>query len=72
MEVAHRIGGIHGATALARRRAGLQFDPALATLLCDRAVDIFGGLDTVPAWPAVIAAEPELAVSLSRRNSTAH
>jgi hypothetical protein len=64
-EVAHRVGGIDGATALARRRAGRQFDPALATLLCDRAVAVFGGLDTVPAWSAVIAAEPELAVSLS-------
>src|SRR5204863_107228 len=29
-EVAHRVGGVSGATALARRRAGRQFDPALA------------------------------------------
>jgi HD-GYP domain-containing protein (c-di-GMP phosphodiesterase class II) len=64
-EVAYRVGGIDGATALARRRAGRQFDPALATLLCDQAAEILGGLDMVPAWPAVIAAEPELAVCLS-------
>ena len=64
-EVAHRVGGIDGATTLARRRSGRQFDPALAALLCDRAPDIFGGLDMVPAWPAVIGAEPELAVCLS-------
>jgi hypothetical protein len=30
MEVAHRVSGIAGATALARRRAAKQFDPALA------------------------------------------
>src|SRR5262249_49036825 len=33
MEVAHRVGGLNGATALARRRAGRQFDPALAALV---------------------------------------
>ena len=65
IEVAHRVGGIAGATALARRRAGRQFDPVLAALLCDRADQILGGLDTVRAWPAVIAAEPALAVELS-------
>ena len=65
IEVAHRVGGVAGATALARRRAGRQFDPALAALLCARADEILGGLDAVPAWPAVIAAEPALAVELS-------
>ena len=65
IEVAHRVGGIAGATALARRRAGRQFDPVLAALLCDRADQILGGLDAVRAWPAVIAAEPALAVELS-------
>jgi HD-GYP domain-containing protein (c-di-GMP phosphodiesterase class II) len=64
-EVAHRVGGVAGATALAQRRAGRQFDPALAALLCARADEILGGLDAVPAWPAVIAAEPALAVELS-------
>jgi HD-GYP domain-containing protein (c-di-GMP phosphodiesterase class II) len=64
MEVAHRVSGIAGATALARRRAGKQFDPALAALVCTRAEEIFGGLDAVPAWQAVIAAEPALAPGL--------
>jgi HD-GYP domain-containing protein (c-di-GMP phosphodiesterase class II) len=64
-EVACRVGGIDGATTLARRRAGRQFDPALAALLCEHATGIFGGLEVLPAWPAVIAAEPELAVCLS-------
>jgi HD-GYP domain-containing protein (c-di-GMP phosphodiesterase class II) len=65
MEVAHRVGGVAGATALARRRAGRQFDPALAALLCSHAEEIFGGLEAAPAWRAVIAAEPALAVELS-------
>ena len=65
MEVAHRVGGMAGATALARRRAGRQFDPALAALLCTRAEEIFGGLEAAPAWRTVIAAEPALAVELS-------
>ena len=64
-EVAYRVGGIDGATALARKRAGRQFDPGLAALLCGHAAEILGGLTMVPAWPAVIAAEPELAVRLS-------
>jgi HD-GYP domain-containing protein (c-di-GMP phosphodiesterase class II) len=65
IEVAHRVGGIEGATALARRRAGKQFDPALAALLCGNAQEILGGLEAVPAWRTVIAAEPALAVDLS-------
>ena len=64
-EVAHRVGGVASATALARRRAGRQFDPALAALLCADAAEIFGGLESVPAWRTVIAAEPALAVELS-------
>ncbi|HXT87695.1 MAG TPA: HD domain-containing phosphohydrolase, partial [Trebonia sp.] len=65
MEVAQRVRGVAGAQALARSRSGRQFDPALAKLLCARADEIFAGLDTVPAWQAVIAAEPALAVELS-------
>ena len=55
MEVAHRVGGMAAATALARRQAGRQFDPGLADLVCTGPEKIFGGLDDVPAWPAVIA-----------------
>jgi HD-GYP domain-containing protein (c-di-GMP phosphodiesterase class II) len=66
MEVAHRVGGVAAATTLARRRAGRQFDPVLAELLCASADEIFGGLDAVPAWKTVIAAEPALAVELSQ------
>jgi HD-GYP domain-containing protein (c-di-GMP phosphodiesterase class II) len=65
MEVAQRVRGVEGARALARTRSGRQFDPALAALLCADADRIFAGLGTVPAWQAVIAAEPALAVELS-------
>jgi HD-GYP domain-containing protein (c-di-GMP phosphodiesterase class II) len=65
LEVAHRVGGTQSATALARRQAGKQFDPALAALVCARAEEIFGGLEATPAWQTVIAAEPALAVELS-------
>jgi HD-GYP domain-containing protein (c-di-GMP phosphodiesterase class II) len=64
-EVAYRVHGVAGARALARARAGRQFDPALAALLDRRAEEILAGLETAPAWQAVIAAEPALAVELS-------
>jgi HD-GYP domain-containing protein (c-di-GMP phosphodiesterase class II) len=65
LEVAHRVRGVEAARALARKQAGKQFDPALAGLLCDRAEKILDGLETVPPWQAVIAAEPALATALS-------
>jgi HD-GYP domain-containing protein (c-di-GMP phosphodiesterase class II) len=65
VEVAHRVGGIDAATSLARRRAGKQFDPALAELLCAAAADVLGDLEAMPAWYTVIAAEPALAVELA-------
>lgn len=65
VEVAHRRGGIEAATALAQRRSGRQFDPALAAMLCDDAEMILGGLDGVGTWEVVIDAEPALAVTLT-------
>jgi len=65
VEVANRVGGIEAATAMARKRAGKQFDPELAALLCANADEILGGLDSIVTWDAVIAAEPALGVSLS-------
>ena len=65
VEVAHRVGGIDAAIALARRRGGKQFDPTAASLLCAEPQAILGGLDSVGTWDAVIEAEPELGVVLS-------
>ena len=64
-EVAHRIGGVGSAVALARKRAGSQFDPGLAATFCSNAETILGGLDAGETWQSVIAAEPSLGVSLS-------
>ncbi len=63
VEVAHRTGGIETARELARRRAGHQFDPALAALIEDDG--LLAGLEDVATWDAVIDAEPALALVLS-------
>jgi len=65
IEVAHRLGGVDAAVALAERRAGLQFDPALSAALRADAENILGGLDSANTWGAVIDAEPALRVNLS-------
>jgi HD-GYP domain-containing protein (c-di-GMP phosphodiesterase class II) len=65
VEVAHRLGGPEAATELARRRSGGQFDPALATLLCEAPAAILDGLDAIGTWDVVIGAEPALALMLS-------
>ena len=65
VEVAHRVGGVGAAKALARRRAGKQFDPTLARLVWGEGDMLLAGLDAVATWDAVIAAEPALAVELS-------
>jgi HD-GYP domain-containing protein (c-di-GMP phosphodiesterase class II) len=65
IEVAHRLGGIDAGVALAERRAGRQFDPALSAALCVDPEGILGGLDSAHTWSAVIDAEPSLRVTLS-------
>jgi HD-GYP domain-containing protein (c-di-GMP phosphodiesterase class II) len=65
LEVAHRIGGVDAAAALARQRAGKQFDPSLSAVFCAGGDAIVDGLDATRTWGAVIAAEPSLRVLLS-------
>jgi HD-GYP domain-containing protein (c-di-GMP phosphodiesterase class II) len=65
LEVAHRVGGVEAAKALARDRGGQQFDPALTELVWTDGGLILSGVDEVDSWQAVIAAEPALAVLLS-------
>ena len=65
VEVVQRVAGTAAACALARERAGKQFDPALAGLLVRDADAIFDGLDGVGQWQSVIAAEPSLALLVS-------
>ncbi len=65
VEVAHRMGGVDGAVALAKRRRATQFDPALVDALCLDAEKVFGHLDDAGSWDTVIDAEPSLAIKLS-------
>jgi HD-GYP domain-containing protein (c-di-GMP phosphodiesterase class II) len=65
VEVAHRVGGVQAAKALARRRRGKQFDPALAELVCTDGELILAELDSIAGWDAVVDAEPALAIVLS-------
>jgi HD-GYP domain-containing protein (c-di-GMP phosphodiesterase class II)/DNA-binding CsgD family transcriptional regulator len=63
VEVAHRVGGVDAALALAKRRAGSQFDPALSAVLHADPEGILGDLDSAHTWTAVIEAEPALRVT---------
>ena len=65
VEVAHRAGGLEGAVALARRRSGSQFDPGLVAVLCADAGKVFGGIEDLSSWEAVVDGEPALAVRLT-------
>jgi HD-GYP domain-containing protein (c-di-GMP phosphodiesterase class II) len=60
-----RLGGAEAAVEVARRRAGGQFDPALADRFRERAGVLLEGLDDALGWDEVIAAEPALAEPLS-------
>jgi HD-GYP domain-containing protein (c-di-GMP phosphodiesterase class II) len=64
-EVAHRMGGVDAAAALAERRKGTQFDPVLVDALRLDAPKIFDLLDEADSWDTVIDAEPSLARALS-------
>lgn len=65
IEVAHRSGGVDPAVDLARKLAGSQFDPTLASCLAAGTGDLLGSLDRASAWEEVIAAEPTLTRPLS-------
>jgi HD-GYP domain-containing protein (c-di-GMP phosphodiesterase class II)/DNA-binding CsgD family transcriptional regulator len=65
VEVAHRVGGVSAALALAERRGGSQFDPALTEVLRTDPEGILGELDSAHTWTAVIEAEPALRVTLA-------
>ena len=65
IEVAHRVGGVAEAKALAKKRRGAQFDPHLADVIVAEGDLILADLEQVRAWDAVIEIEPSLAVVLS-------
>jgi HD-GYP domain-containing protein (c-di-GMP phosphodiesterase class II) len=62
---AHRsTSGLEEALAVARERAGGQFDPSLVAELERHADDVFAGLDSETTWDEVIAAEPTTSTPL--------
>jgi HD-GYP domain-containing protein (c-di-GMP phosphodiesterase class II) len=65
LECFRRLGGIEAAAEVATRRAGGQFDPALARHVGDRADALLAGLDDATGWDEVIAAEPGLGAPLT-------
>jgi HD-GYP domain-containing protein (c-di-GMP phosphodiesterase class II)/DNA-binding CsgD family transcriptional regulator len=67
VESFHRSGGVDAAVAVARERRGTQFDPALVDLFCAEAPRLFGEIEAVTTWRAVIDAEPALEIVLSDR-----
>jgi HD-GYP domain-containing protein (c-di-GMP phosphodiesterase class II) len=60
VEVAHRMGGPDAGAALARKRAGTQFDPMLSATIQQNSSVVFSGLDEDRTWSTVVAAEPVL------------
>lgn len=64
-EVANRDDGVEAAKAMARDRAGEQFDPELAEAFCANADVILADLDTISTWSAVVDSEPALDSALS-------
>jgi HD-GYP domain-containing protein (c-di-GMP phosphodiesterase class II) len=57
VEVFHRAGGIDAAVAVARERAGTQFDPELVETFGDAAGSLFAELEAAEPWQAVMSAE---------------
>jgi HD-GYP domain-containing protein (c-di-GMP phosphodiesterase class II) len=56
---AHRsAGGVEPALAVARKRAGGQFDPAVVAAFERNADELLDGLDAATTWDAVVDAEP--------------
>jgi HD-GYP domain-containing protein (c-di-GMP phosphodiesterase class II) len=61
VEVFHRTGGVEAAVAVARRRRGTQFDPAVVDCFCAEAGELLAPLEGTTTWGPVIDAEPALA-----------
>ena len=65
VEVAHRMGGVDAAVALARKRSGSQFDPDLVGAARARTPTSSSRPRRRRTWRAVVDAEPALGVRLA-------
>jgi HD-GYP domain-containing protein (c-di-GMP phosphodiesterase class II)/DNA-binding CsgD family transcriptional regulator len=66
VEVFYRAGGVDAAVAVAKERAGTQFDPDLVSAFIVHAPTLFAELEGVEPWRAVLDAEPALRYWLRR------
>jgi HD-GYP domain-containing protein (c-di-GMP phosphodiesterase class II)/DNA-binding CsgD family transcriptional regulator len=57
VEVFHQAGGVDAAIAVARERAGTQFDPELVDTFAGAAAALFAELAATEPWQAVTSAE---------------
>jgi HD-GYP domain-containing protein (c-di-GMP phosphodiesterase class II) len=57
VEVFHQAGGVEAAVAVARERAGTQFDPALVGTFAAVAESLFAELEATEPWGAMTGAE---------------
>jgi HD-GYP domain-containing protein (c-di-GMP phosphodiesterase class II) len=58
IETAHRLGGVDGARAIAKRRARKLLDPRLVEAFEAHAAEVCAVLDVASPWTAALAAEP--------------
>jgi len=65
VEVFHQAGGVEAAIAIARERAGTQFDPDLVEAFAAAADELFSEIDGIDAWEALLAARPSARYWLS-------
>lgn len=56
--IGHRLGGVEGAVALERKRAGHGLDPSLAERFTEVAARVCAGLEDPSPWGAAMQAEP--------------
>jgi len=59
LEVHHRLGGPDTAVAMARKRAGGAFDPAIVEVFCADPAGILAVVGRPSLWEHLLAAEPE-------------
>lgn len=59
VEIHHRLGGVDAAAAMARKRSGGAFDPAVVEVFCADPGGILAVAGRPTLWEDVLAAEPE-------------
>jgi HD-GYP domain-containing protein (c-di-GMP phosphodiesterase class II) len=54
----HRLGGVAAAVEVAKERRGTAYDPEMVDRFCERAANLWAGLDENPSWDTVLDLEP--------------